>query len=60
MQPTHQPMAFDARPRGAAPLWLLLAMAGVALGSVALVAALAGSGTELAGFHFALRKVSIL
>jgi hypothetical protein len=42
------------------PLWLLLAMLGVVLGTAAVVAALAGAGTELAGVHFALRKVSLL
>jgi hypothetical protein len=45
---------------GPVPLWLLLVIAGVALGSAALVAAVAGSATELAGVHFALQKVSIL
>ena len=42
------------------PLWLLLAVAGVVLGSAALVAALAGPTAEIAGIHYALQKVCIL
>ena len=52
--------ALDPRPRGPVALWLLLAIIGVVLGSAALVAALAGSGTELAGAHYALQKLCIL
>ena len=53
------PQALDPRPEGAT-LWLVLAMIGIALGSAALIAALAGSGTELAGAHLALRRVCLL
>ena len=55
----HHP-ALDAAPRGPVALWMLLALIGVILGSAALVAALAGSGPDLAGAHLALRKVCIL
>ena len=51
---------FDSRADGPVALWLLLAMIGIALGSAALIAALASSGTEVAGAHFALQKVCIL
>ena len=51
---------FDSRAEGPIALWLLLAMIGIALGSAALIAALASSGTELAGAHYALQKVCIL
>ena len=60
MQRDMQQILLDAGPRGPVPLWLLLAMIGVVLGSAALVAALAGSTTELAGIHYALKKVCIL
>ena len=50
----------DSRPEGPVALWLLLAMIGVALGSAALITALAAAGTELAGVHYALQKVCIL
>ena len=50
----------DPRPDGLPALWLLLAMIGVALGSAALVAALASSGTEIAGAHYALQRACIL
>ena len=40
--------------------WVLLALIGVVLVAAALAAALSGSGTELAGAHFALKKVCVL
>lgn len=55
-----QDTAFDPRQGGPLPLWLMLAIVGVVLGSAALVAALAGSGAEVDATHFVLRKVSIL
>ena len=55
-----QHWVLDPGPRGPVALWMLLALIGVFLGSAALIAALAGSGPDLAGAHLALSKVCIL
>ena len=61
MQLDYPPaMAFDSRTPGPMDLWLLLAIIGVVLGSAALIAALAGPGSDIAGVHLALGKVCIL
>ena len=55
-----QPMALDSRTPTPIDLWVLLAIIGVVLGSAALIAALAGPGSDTAGVHLALGKVCIL